>query len=182
MQSWLFFGFCVPGKIGSARRLRVFLHQHQCYRDHGCCIPGGPKNSSGKRNMSSMVGVVSGKHTFKYPELKLWQWLFYPLCSQVSPVQPGEAKVMVHDLCLAFPSPAKATVHVSGILEVYVRVVDKVSHHPPDSSSLRVQTLLDWMIPLISFTHSWNASIMSTYGCLFLASSHPLLRSQPVLN
>ncbi|XP_074537883.1 nuclear pore membrane glycoprotein 210 isoform X2 [Halichoeres trimaculatus] len=46
--------------------------------------------------------------------------------AQVSPVQSGEAKVMVHDLCLAFPSPAKATVHVSGILEVYVRVVDKV--------------------------------------------------------
>ncbi|XP_034551492.1 nuclear pore membrane glycoprotein 210 isoform X2 [Notolabrus celidotus] len=45
---------------------------------------------------------------------------------QVSPVQSGEAKVMVHDLCLAFPAPAKATVHVSDILEVYVRVVDKV--------------------------------------------------------
>uniref|UniRef100_UPI0037E7A905 nuclear pore membrane glycoprotein 210 n=1 Tax=Semicossyphus pulcher TaxID=241346 RepID=UPI0037E7A905 len=46
--------------------------------------------------------------------------------AQVSPVLPGEVKVMVHDLCLAFPAPAKATVHVSGILEVYVRVVDKV--------------------------------------------------------
>nr|XP_029132383.1 nuclear pore membrane glycoprotein 210 [Labrus bergylta] len=46
--------------------------------------------------------------------------------AQASPVQPGEVKVMVHDLCLAFPAPAKATVHVSGILEVYVRVVDKV--------------------------------------------------------
>ncbi|XP_017265231.1 nuclear pore membrane glycoprotein 210 isoform X2 [Kryptolebias marmoratus] len=46
--------------------------------------------------------------------------------AQVSPVQPGVVKVMVHDLCLAFPAPAKATVHVSDILEVYVRVVDKV--------------------------------------------------------
>ncbi|XP_075955942.1 nuclear pore membrane glycoprotein 210 isoform X1 [Anarhichas minor] len=46
--------------------------------------------------------------------------------AQVSPVHPGEVTVMVHDLCLAFPAPAKATVHVSNILEVYVRVVDKV--------------------------------------------------------
>uniref|UniRef100_A0A8C7WMJ7 Nucleoporin 210 n=1 Tax=Oryzias sinensis TaxID=183150 RepID=A0A8C7WMJ7_9TELE len=45
---------------------------------------------------------------------------------QVSPVHPGTVNVMVHDLCLAFPVPAKATVHVSDILEVYVRVVDKV--------------------------------------------------------
>ncbi|XP_071332766.1 nuclear pore membrane glycoprotein 210 isoform X1 [Trachinotus anak] len=46
--------------------------------------------------------------------------------AQVSPVHPGLVKVMVHDLCLAFPAPAEATVHVSDILEVYVRVVDKV--------------------------------------------------------
>ncbi|RVE70662.1 hypothetical protein OJAV_G00067530 [Oryzias javanicus] len=46
--------------------------------------------------------------------------------AQVSPVHPGTVNVMVHDLCLAFPAPAKATVHVSDILEVYVRVVDKV--------------------------------------------------------
>ncbi|XP_072222450.1 nuclear pore membrane glycoprotein 210 [Leuresthes tenuis] len=46
--------------------------------------------------------------------------------AQVSAVQPGTVKVVVHDLCLAFPAPAKATVHVSDILEVYVRVVDKV--------------------------------------------------------
>uniref|UniRef100_A0A3Q0R3P0 Nucleoporin 210 n=1 Tax=Amphilophus citrinellus TaxID=61819 RepID=A0A3Q0R3P0_AMPCI len=46
--------------------------------------------------------------------------------AQVSPIHPGTVKVMVHDLCLAFPAPAKATVHVSDILEVYVRVVDKV--------------------------------------------------------
>ncbi|KAM4609800.1 nuclear pore membrane glycoprotein 210 [Polymixia lowei] len=46
--------------------------------------------------------------------------------AQVVPVHPGVVRVMVHDLCLAFPAPAKATVHVSNILEVYVRVVDKV--------------------------------------------------------
>lgn len=53
-----------------------------------------------------------------------------PVCVQVSPVHPGKVKVMVHDLCLAFQAPATATVHVSDILEVYVRVVDKVSFHP----------------------------------------------------
>lgn len=45
---------------------------------------------------------------------------------QVVPVRPGVLQVMVHDLCLTFPAPATATVHVSDILEVYVRVVDKV--------------------------------------------------------
>lgn len=34
---------------------------------------------------------------------------------------------MVHDLCLAVPTPAKADVYVSDIEELYVRVVDKVS-------------------------------------------------------
>lgn len=34
---------------------------------------------------------------------------------------------MIHDLCLAFPAPAEAEIHVSDIQEVYVRVVDKVS-------------------------------------------------------
>ncbi|KAM9856209.1 nuclear pore membrane glycoprotein 210 [Aulostomus maculatus] len=46
--------------------------------------------------------------------------------AQVAPIYPGVVKVMVHDLCLAFPAPAEATVHISDILEVYVRVVDKV--------------------------------------------------------
>ncbi|XP_068603355.1 nuclear pore membrane glycoprotein 210 [Brachionichthys hirsutus] len=45
---------------------------------------------------------------------------------RVSPAHLGQVKVMVHDLCLAFPAPATATVHVSDIMEVYVRVVDKV--------------------------------------------------------
>ncbi|XP_019732833.1 nuclear pore membrane glycoprotein 210 isoform X5 [Hippocampus comes] len=46
--------------------------------------------------------------------------------AQVSPIQPGVVQVMVHDLCLASPLTAKATVHVSEILEVNLRVVDKV--------------------------------------------------------
>ncbi|KAM4737044.1 LOW QUALITY PROTEIN: nuclear pore membrane glycoprotein 210 [Anableps anableps] len=46
--------------------------------------------------------------------------------ARVSPVHPGIVTVMVHDLCLAFPAPAKSRVHVSDILEVNVRVVDKV--------------------------------------------------------
>lgn len=48
---------------------------------------------------------------------------------QVHPLLPGSSTVMVHDLCLAFPAPAKAVIHVSDIQELYVRVVDKVSRH-----------------------------------------------------
>uniref|UniRef100_A0A8C3LJL7 Nucleoporin 210 n=1 Tax=Chrysolophus pictus TaxID=9089 RepID=A0A8C3LJL7_CHRPC len=44
----------------------------------------------------------------------------------VRPLLPGSVTVMVHDLCLAFPAPAKAEVYVSDIQELYVRVVDKV--------------------------------------------------------
>lgn len=46
--------------------------------------------------------------------------------AEVAPLHSGTVKVMVHDVCLAFPAPAKSTVHVSDILDVYVRVVDKV--------------------------------------------------------
>ncbi|XP_078065799.1 nuclear pore membrane glycoprotein 210 [Mustelus asterias] len=46
--------------------------------------------------------------------------------AQVQPMHPGILTVLVHDLCLAFLGPAQAEVHVSDILEVYVRVVDKV--------------------------------------------------------
>ncbi|KAJ8257931.1 hypothetical protein GJAV_G00191270 [Gymnothorax javanicus] len=46
--------------------------------------------------------------------------------AEVRPLQPGQVEVMVHDLCLTFPSPATATVRVSDIAEVYIRVVDKV--------------------------------------------------------
>ncbi|KAF4023798.1 hypothetical protein G4228_016057 [Cervus hanglu yarkandensis] len=44
----------------------------------------------------------------------------------VHPLLPGTATVMIHDLCLAFPAPAKADVYVSDIQELYIRVVDKV--------------------------------------------------------
>ncbi|XP_052575710.1 nuclear pore membrane glycoprotein 210 [Peromyscus californicus insignis] len=46
--------------------------------------------------------------------------------AMVHPLLPGSSAVMVHDLCLAFPAPAKAVIHVSDIQELYVRVVDKV--------------------------------------------------------
>ncbi|XP_072454357.1 nuclear pore membrane glycoprotein 210 isoform X2 [Notamacropus eugenii] len=44
----------------------------------------------------------------------------------VYPLFPGLLTLMIHDLCLAFPAPAKAEIHVSDIQELYVRVVDKV--------------------------------------------------------
>ncbi|KAM5280417.1 nuclear pore membrane glycoprotein 210 [Ctenodactylus gundi] len=44
----------------------------------------------------------------------------------VHPLLPGSSTIMIHDLCLAFASPAKAVVHVSDIQELYIRVVDKV--------------------------------------------------------
>ncbi|NWV56854.1 PO210 protein, partial [Daphoenositta chrysoptera] len=44
----------------------------------------------------------------------------------VQPLLPGSVTVMIHDLCLAFPAPAEAEIHVSDIQELYVRVVDKV--------------------------------------------------------
>ncbi|XP_077371316.1 nuclear pore membrane glycoprotein 210-like isoform X2 [Festucalex cinctus] len=44
--------------------------------------------------------------------------------AQVTPLQVGVAQVMVHDLCLAYT--AEVTVYVSGILEVNLRMADKV--------------------------------------------------------
>ncbi|XP_046538871.1 nuclear pore membrane glycoprotein 210 [Equus quagga] len=44
----------------------------------------------------------------------------------VRPLLPGTSTIMIHDLCLAFPAPAKAAVYISDIQELYVRVVDKV--------------------------------------------------------
>ncbi|XP_016071129.1 PREDICTED: nuclear pore membrane glycoprotein 210 [Miniopterus natalensis] len=44
----------------------------------------------------------------------------------VYPLFPGTSTIMIHDLCLTFPAPAKVDVHVSDIQELYVRVVDKV--------------------------------------------------------
>ncbi|XP_077930763.1 nuclear pore membrane glycoprotein 210 isoform X3 [Halichoerus grypus] len=46
--------------------------------------------------------------------------------AMVHPLLPGMSTIMIHDLCLAFPAPAKADVYVSDIQELYVRVVDKV--------------------------------------------------------
>ncbi|KAG2470429.1 PO210 protein, partial [Polypterus senegalus] len=45
---------------------------------------------------------------------------------EVLPLSPGTLTVNVHDLCLAFPAPVVATVHISDIQEVYVSVVEKV--------------------------------------------------------
>ncbi|XP_076972518.1 nuclear pore membrane glycoprotein 210 isoform X2 [Tamandua tetradactyla] len=44
----------------------------------------------------------------------------------VHPLLPGSLTVMIHDLCLAFPAPAKAKIYISDIQELYIRVVDKV--------------------------------------------------------
>ncbi|XP_009565294.2 nuclear pore membrane glycoprotein 210 isoform X5 [Cuculus canorus] len=44
----------------------------------------------------------------------------------VHPLLPGSVTVMIHDLCLVFPAPAKAEIYVSDVQELYVRVVDKV--------------------------------------------------------
>ncbi|XP_075039219.1 nuclear pore membrane glycoprotein 210 [Mixophyes fleayi] len=44
----------------------------------------------------------------------------------VYPLRPGTLSIMVYDLCLAFPAPATVSVYVSDILQVDVRVVDKV--------------------------------------------------------
>lgn len=44
----------------------------------------------------------------------------------VYPLHPGTLSIMIYDLCLAFPAPATVSVHVSDILQVDVRVVDKV--------------------------------------------------------
>ncbi|KAM8829564.1 nuclear pore membrane glycoprotein 210 isoform 1-T1 [Synchiropus picturatus] len=59
---------------------------------------------------------------------------------QVAPTSPGEVKVMVHDLCLANLAPAKTTVQVSDILEVNVRVVDKVEIGQTVKAYVRVLT------------------------------------------
>lgn len=49
---------------------------------------------------------------------------------------PGSATVMIHDLCLAFPDPAKVEIYVSDIRELYVRVVDKVSDFETSGTGL----------------------------------------------
>ncbi|XP_062977318.1 nuclear pore membrane glycoprotein 210 [Elgaria multicarinata webbii] len=44
----------------------------------------------------------------------------------VYPLHPGSVSIMIHDLCLASTTLAKAEVYVSDIQELYVGVVDKV--------------------------------------------------------
>ncbi|NXA45266.1 PO210 protein, partial [Nothocercus julius] len=56
----------------------------------------------------------------------------------VHPLLPGSVTVMIHDLCLAFPAPAKAEIYVSDIQEVYIRVVDKVEIGKTVKASVRV--------------------------------------------
>ncbi|XP_045407447.1 nuclear pore membrane glycoprotein 210 isoform X2 [Lemur catta] len=56
----------------------------------------------------------------------------------VHPLLPGTATVMIHDLCLAFPAPAKAMVYVSDIRELYVRVADKVEIGKTVKAHIRV--------------------------------------------
>ncbi|XP_077585270.1 nuclear pore membrane glycoprotein 210-like isoform X2 [Stigmatopora nigra] len=46
--------------------------------------------------------------------------------AQITPIQAGVVQVMVNDLCLALPSTAKATVHVSDILAVNLSMAEKV--------------------------------------------------------
>ncbi|XP_054990941.1 nuclear pore membrane glycoprotein 210 [Sorex araneus] len=58
--------------------------------------------------------------------------------AMVLPLFPGSVTVMVHDLCLAFPAPAKAEVFVSDIQELYVRVVDKVEIGKAVTAHVRV--------------------------------------------
>lgn len=58
--------------------------------------------------------------------------------AQVWPIHPGTLSVLVHDLCLAFLEPAKAEVHISDILELYVRVVDKVEIYKTVKAYVRV--------------------------------------------
>ncbi|MBN3293677.1 PO210 protein, partial [Polypterus senegalus] len=59
---------------------------------------------------------------------------------EVLPLSPGTLTVNVHDLCLAFPAPVVATVHISDIQEVYVSVVEKV--FPPFRLIPRKMTII----------------------------------------
>ncbi|NWI14714.1 PO210 protein, partial [Crypturellus soui] len=56
----------------------------------------------------------------------------------VHPLLPGSVTVMIHDLCLALPAPAKAEIYVSDIQDVYIRVVDKVEIGKTVKASVRV--------------------------------------------
>uniref|UniRef100_A0A8C8CVG6 BIG2 domain-containing protein n=1 Tax=Oncorhynchus tshawytscha TaxID=74940 RepID=A0A8C8CVG6_ONCTS len=90
----------------------------------------------------------------------------------VVPVQPGTVQVMVHDLCLAFPAPATATVHISDILEVYVRVVDKVEIGKSVKAHVRV--LDDNKKPFLAkYFRFLNLKLSAASGIISLALSDP---------
>ncbi|NXO01664.1 PO210 protein, partial [Rhinopomastus cyanomelas] len=56
----------------------------------------------------------------------------------VQPLLPGSVTVMIHDLCLALPAPAKAEIYVSDIQGLYVQVVDKVEIRKTVKAYVRV--------------------------------------------
>ncbi|TRY98560.1 hypothetical protein DNTS_005269, partial [Danionella cerebrum] len=86
--------------------------------------------------------------------------------AQVVPLQPGLLQLKVHDLCLTFPSPATATIHVSDILEVHIRVVDKVEIGKTVRAHVRVldtskKPFLSRFFPLMKLKLSAASSIVS---------------------
>ncbi|KAJ8333361.1 hypothetical protein SKAU_G00422570 [Synaphobranchus kaupii] len=85
---------------------------------------------------------------------------------QVRPLQPGLVAVMVHDLCLAFPAPATAAVRISDIVEVYIRVVDKVEIGKTVRAYVRVldeqkQPFLARYFPLMNLKLKGASAIVS---------------------
>ncbi|XP_064156387.1 nuclear pore membrane glycoprotein 210 [Anguilla rostrata] len=86
--------------------------------------------------------------------------------AEVRPLQPGQVAVMVHDLCLAFPAPATATVRISDIAEVYIRVVDKVEIGKTVRAYVRVlddhkQPFLSKYFPLMNLKLKAASAIVS---------------------
>ncbi|XP_032118199.1 nuclear pore membrane glycoprotein 210 isoform X1 [Sapajus apella] len=61
--------------------------------------------------------------------------------AMVHPLLPGSSTIMIHDLCLVFPAPAKAVIYVSDIQELYIRVVDKVEIGKTVKAYIRVLDL-----------------------------------------
>uniref|UniRef100_A0A6Q2XNQ1 Nucleoporin 210 n=1 Tax=Esox lucius TaxID=8010 RepID=A0A6Q2XNQ1_ESOLU len=90
----------------------------------------------------------------------------------VAPVKPGMVQVMVHDLCLAFPAPATASVHVSNVMEVSVRVVDKVEIGKSVKAHVRV--LDDNKKPFLAkYFRFLNLKLSAVSAIVSLALSDP---------
>ncbi|XP_072277334.1 nuclear pore membrane glycoprotein 210 [Pyxicephalus adspersus] len=70
--------------------------------------------------------LVSYTHGHIHLKAKIVIAAYLPLKVSVYPLHPGTISIMVYDLCLPFPAPAIVHVHVSDILQVEVRMVDKV--------------------------------------------------------